>query len=402
VRLFIIALFLLGPFINPGPAKPVSANPVKVLDAWVLYHFGQDITFQATIQSDVPIEKIFLSFQAEGEDIVLQPVNLDSDGNISFRYDIQERTIRPFSRVYYWFRFEFGDEEEYTSPSRWFDYEDNRFAWQTHENPGFSIHWYEGNNTFGQLVQNIAQDSLTSDQRLLPLPPPSPLKIYVYASPADLQSALLLGGQSWVAGYASPDLGVVVVSAPPGPEQKLELERQIPHELTHVLLYQATGENYSRLPAWLIEGLASISELYINSDYERAIQVAKEKDNLLPMSSLCGSFPQSASGNFLAYAQAASFTRFLHKHYGTSGLQSLVQGYTNGLGCDEGVQAIFGLPLNTLETRWRQESLEMNTGLIALQNLFPYLALLAVMGLAPLITIVIRGRLKRASLAAEG
>ncbi len=77
---------------------------------------------------------------------------------------------------------------------------------------------------------------------------PNPVIIYVYRDPADLQSALSLVQQSWVAGHANPDLGIILLSIPDSPSQRMELERQIPHELMHLLLYQKTVDSYTSLP----------------------------------------------------------------------------------------------------------------------------------------------------------
>jgi len=156
--------------------------------------------------------------------------------------------------------------------------------------------------------------------RLLLLPVPSGLDIYIYADSRTLQSALSPNSESWVAGHAEPDLGVIVVALPPGPDQRLLIQQRIPHELMHVLLYQSTDPGYANLPIWLSEGLASLVELYPNSDYQVLLENAVEKDSLIPMAALCPSFPRQASSALLSYAQAASFTRFLHNSYGTNRL----------------------------------------------------------------------------------
>ena len=58
-------------------------------------------------------------------------------------------------------------------------------------------------------------------QDLLALPMPRKLDIYVYADPETMQSALSPGSENWVAGHADPDLGVILVTLPEGPEQRL-------------------------------------------------------------------------------------------------------------------------------------------------------------------------------------
>ncbi|HVN54108.1 MAG TPA: peptidase MA family metallohydrolase [Anaerolineaceae bacterium] len=381
----IIAIFLVGLHLIGAPGSTVVPR-VDFVDESPQkhYEFGKNIPFRATITSSAPIKEVFVSFQDDSGEIRVGKMDLDSQGDYIYTYNISTHAIRPGTTIYYWYRVRFVDDyEERLSYSYPFNYEDNRFEWQSQSDGVFDVHWYEGDKQFGQMVLNVAHEGLVSAQKLVPLPPPRNLKIYVYSSASELQKALQLGGQPWVAGYANPDLGAVMVSIHPGPEQKLELERQIPHELTHVLLYQATGLGYSSLPTWFNEGLASLAELYANPDYTRALDVAREKYALLPITSLCGSFPQDASGNFLAYAEAASFTRFLQKTYGTSGLNKLLSSYANGLGCDDGMRAAFGSSLREMETRWQNETLGINISAVVFNNLLPYLILLFLILLIP-------------------
>ncbi len=395
IALFLVSFRMVGGLVlSPNASVQVSSSPPK-------YSFGENITFQATIKASAPIQEATISFQPQGDDIRVGKMDVNNQGQAVYSYDASTHTIRPFSQIYYWIRVKLqGSQDEYTSPSFPFYYEDNRFDWQKLDDPVFEVHWYDGDQAFGQTVLNIAHEGLASAQNLVQLAYPSKLKVYVYPSALDLQQALQLGGKSWVAGHASPDLGVVMIYKHSGPEQKLELERDLPHELTHVLLYQQiTGQGYAKIPAWLNEGLASLSELYANPDYARSLEVAKQKNSLLSMDSLCGSFPQDASGNFLAYAQASSFTRFLQKTYGTPALQSLITSYTNGLGCDEGARATYGASLRQLETRWQQETLGIDVGGLVLRNLLPYLILFALILIVPLSVGWILSRRKKETTA---
>ena len=103
------------------------------------------------------------------------------------------------------------------------------------------------------------------------------------------------------------------------------MERQIPHEIMHILEYQITGTSYNQIPVWLLEGLASSAELYPNPDYQQVLEKAVDEDSLLPMSVLCQDFPRDLSGALLAYAQSNSFVRFLNQNFGTRDTLSLVE-----------------------------------------------------------------------------
>jgi hypothetical protein len=157
----------------------------------------------------------------------------------------------------------------------------------------------------------------------------------------------------------------------------LEVKRQIPHELTHLLLYQKLGEGYANLPRWLNEGLATNAELSPDPNYPVLLQRGYERDVLLPLASLCESFPNDAANFQLAYAQAASFTRYLQTEYGTAGIEDLLRAYGQGVSCQEGIVTALGKSLFELERAWRQEQFDESAILSALQNLWPWLLILA-------------------------
>jgi hypothetical protein len=354
------------------------------------YHFGEQVVFRANLQSDVPIVEAFLSYQSEGKTVQVVEIKNAVSGEISYTLDLHQEVLRPFANVTYWFQVKPKDGEVVTSPHYTFFYEDNRFTWQKLENDPFVVHWVDGNLSFAQEVLNAAQAGLEEIQNLIPVTPPTkPIDIYVYSRVEDLQSAQDLSNISWVAGNASPDLGVVMVSIAPGTDQRLVMDQQVPHELAHVLTYQITGSGYAKLPAWLTEGIASMSELYPNSDYTYTLEVAKRDNAFIPMQELCNGFPRDASRAFLAYAQADSFSHYLQTNYGLPGMQKLIQKYLDGLGCSEGIQAALGSPLNVLEYKWKQDSLKANTAGLVLNNLMPYLVLIALIITVPLFSLVL-------------
>ena len=174
----------------------------------------------------------------------------------------------------------------------------------------------------------------------------------------------------------------------PGAEQNIMLEQRIPHELMHVMTYRAVGAGYNNLPAWFREGTATLAEIYPNADYDRALAEAGAKNGLIPFMDLCVSFPADAGQAFLAYAESRSFIHYLHDTYGSSGLLSLAATYADGVDCEHGPERAFGIPLSNLEAKWRSSVLGGNRLLPALQNISPYLVLLCLVLIIPLIGIV--------------
>jgi len=180
----------------------------------------------------------------------------------------------------------------------------------------------------------------------------------------------------------------VMVVIEPGVEQGIALEQRVPHELMHVMLYRRVGAGYDNLPAWLREGTATLAELYPNADYDRVRADAVASNNLIPLKDLCVSFPADAGQAFLAYAESRSFTNYLHDTYGSAGLLSLAASYADGVDCERGPERAFGVSLSNLEANWRSSVLGQNTFLSTLQNISPYLVLLCLVLIIPLIGII--------------
>lgn len=377
----IAIVFLLTVFL-PTLAVQAQENPVKTD---VEYIFAKEITFQAHIRLDQPVESIDIFISPQGETSTKQdPMRLLGDKEASYTYPIDQNSLRAFSKVEFRYRITLQDGQIIDTPSEYFNYIDNRQEWFSLQEGPFQANWYEGDVQLGQRVLDVAQSGLQRVESLLSVPPLNEtVNIYIYPSTKEMQS-VLKDGQNWVAGHADPDLGVMVVALPEGPEQRLLTEQRVPHELMHVMLYHKLGPNYANLPTWLSEGLASTAELYPNPDYQLLINNAYQKDNLIPFSSLCNGFPRDASNALLAYAQSASFTRYLHGEFGSNGMDALVTAYANGLTCERGVEVATGLSLTQLERQWREQTFSENTQLTAINNLMPWIVLLVVVLGAPL------------------
>jgi hypothetical protein len=249
------------------------------------------------------------------------------------------------------------------------------------------VNWYDGDAGFGQAALDAAQAGLGSVSKLLTLDLAHPIEIFIYANAEDLRGTLVLGGEDWVAGHADPAFGVAMIVIEPGPEQNITMEQRIPHELMHVLLDRSVGAGYNNIPAWFREGTATLAEIYPNADYDRVLTEAVASNRLISLSDLCSSFPVDAGQAFLAYAESRSFTNYLHDRYGSAGLRNLTASYADGVDCEHGTERAFGISLSTLETEWHSSVLGQNALLSTLQNISPYLVLLCLVLIIPLIGI---------------
>lgn len=346
--------------------------------------FNEKILFHVKVDGDMEVSEILVSFTPQGQPTRLKKMQIVQNGEAVYEAPVNQINIdinaspvmlAPFTKINYQFEARLKDGSKLVSPEYSMVYEDTRFTWNSQTDGVFKVYWNDDDLTLGQEIINVAKAGLEKAQSILLVPPPIPIRIYAYRSSSDLQEALTVAGNTWVAGHASPDLGMILVSIPTGPEKNLELQRQIPHEIMHLLQYQVTGSDFSRQPLWLMEGMASLVETYPNPEYRRVLEDTSLSDNFLPIASLCSTFPGDAGPAFRAYAQSESFVRFLYTLYGNQGLRDLMNQYQNGLGCTEAVSATFGISLGQLEYRWKQEVLGLNAGEMAIRRLSPFLLL---------------------------
>jgi hypothetical protein len=383
LQIIVVALFVATLFLKPEPAK--SQEGIVVENPQASAEFGKSITFTAKIKAASPIQQASLLFRGVNEEVTrVETLQVAADGSVSFVYDASLNVFPPFSWIVFWFQATLSDGKTYTSESTRFQYSDNRFPWRETSQANVTIHWYAGDDAFGASALDSAGAGLLGMRDFIPLSLTEPTHIYIYSNVNDLGDTLMLGGREWAGGHAHADLGVVLVAVSPGANQFAEMDTLIPHELAHVMLYRSLGDQYEKQPAWLIEGIASMVELYPNPDYARALEIASANDTLIPFTDLCASFPADSGSAFLAYAQSQSFVTYIRDSFGVSGLSRLTSTYGEGFDCDLGAAKALSSSLSQLDARWRENVLGQNRGGAALRNLLPFLLLLVLVLIVPM------------------
>jgi hypothetical protein len=248
MRKFTLLLVLLFMGLFLSATHPANAQ-VEVLKTRVDYTFGKQVIFRLDINSDGAIDHAVILFcSANDPHTNIGQVTVISTGagtyKLTYVHKLADYPLRPFSRVEYYFEITLANGDIQQTPIQSFDYTDNLHPWQSLEQGSFHAFWYEGELSFGQDILNIAQKAIERIQALLPLPALTSLDIYSYPDLTSLQEALSDASADWVAGHADPETRVILIALPSGPEQRLLMEERIPHEIMHILLYQAIKPGY--------------------------------------------------------------------------------------------------------------------------------------------------------------
>ena len=381
----IILITLLVATLSLKPDQVRAQEGIVVENPQAVSDFGKSITFTAKIKASSPIQQASLLFRGINEEVTrVETIQVAADGSVNYVYDASLNVFPPFSEIVYWFQATLSDGKTYTSDSTRFQYSDNRFPWRETSQANVTIHWYAGDDAFGASALDSAGAGLLAMKDIVPLSLTEPIHIYIYSNVNDLGDTMMLGGREWAGGHAHADLGVVLVAVSPGANQFAEMDPLIPHELAHIMLYRALGDQYDMQPVWLIEGIASMVELYPNPDYTRALEIASVNHTLIPFTDLCASFPADSGSAFLAYAQSQSFVTYIRDSFGVSGLSRLTSTYRDGFECDLGATKALGSSLGQLDSRWRENVLGQNQTGAALRNLLPFFLLLVLVLIVPI------------------
>ncbi len=334
-----------------GLAWPARAqeNPPRLS---YQYTFGQQLTLALQLPQAQEKVKLYLRLSDGRTRVYTLPAQ---ETRVLYVRDLRTEPLEPFSRVIAWWEY----TDAWGIPQRTaelsFLYVDNRFDWKQLQEGNLIIHWVNGDSTLMLSALDVARKANEELERTL-LPPPlnEPLRVYVYPSEADLQSALRLAGREWVIAEAHPAIGAALVAIPASPTAQQQMEMLIPHELTHVQLYRLVGaEAYPNLPLWLREGLATSFEQRADPTYRLKLQQALQWQQFIPLTDLCQTFGGDTEQITLAYAQSQSVVNYIRQTYGWTGIRELIAAYGDGLGCSAGVERALGVDLLSLERAWR-------------------------------------------------
>jgi len=380
----------------PPPLQAQDQPPIEVTATSVHYTFGQQVTFDIGASADSSITAIYLHLQQEGEtrDEVL-PISFEPEASVqsSFQLDLRLHPFPPFGLVTWWWEVLDASGDDLATPPSVFRYVDNRFEWQSLSAGPVHVHVVVDDPAYAQAALDIAQAGLTQITNGLQSPSPETVDIYLYPSLADLQAAMEMGGRSWVGGQARPELGVVLVAIPYDDEYVARMERDIPHEIAHLVVYQAVGpEGYVHVPTWLNEGVAMTNQLHSDPSLDALLEQARAEGRLIPLTDLCPPFPSDPEVALLSYAQSASLVGYVRDRYGNAGIRALLAAYADGAGCEGGIIQALDTTPQRLELAWRAYLVGASGWTVWLSDHTPWLVF---WGLSLLLALPMAGSMRR-------
>ncbi len=352
--LALLAAFSLSAGHAQAAAARPGANAITITSQTQTYTYATQITFQVQASDSAgTITSAQLELTVPQLDIdhrLTVPVSEPGASvSLTYRYDPSRDYFPPFTPITYHWTLSDNARHTLTGTDQHFDFVDTRFAWQHLSQNELSIYWYDQGTAYGQSILNTATQEATSIEKDLNGTLTAPIRVLVYASNEDLRGGLPSNTPNWAGGAAliQFDEALIVVG-----ESQHPLQRDLPHELTHLIFHEIAGLNCGGCPLWFDEGMAVYHQLYHEPEMQFAFDDAVQRKALLPFSSLVERFPEDADRAELAYAQSWNFITYLYSTYGQPKVAQLVDALPT-TAFDAAFQRAFSRSVGQMENQWR-------------------------------------------------
>jgi hypothetical protein len=180
-RIALALLFCLSLILLSSQSLKAEGE-IVVVESNSHYEFGRQLGFHLEASSASGITQVILFFRATGDatTTVERPQFVAGPSvTVNHTYDLQDRYIKPFSRVEYWWTLSDAADHRLTTEVQTFSYDDNRFSWQFLTGEGVAVYWYQGTEAFGQAALDVAVGAVPRISADLGVGAPQPIRAFL-------------------------------------------------------------------------------------------------------------------------------------------------------------------------------------------------------------------------------
>ncbi len=355
-----VALALIGALsLNLGVARANQARPststISILSETQTVRYPSSMTFQLQASDStgsISSAHLIIEVPPEGihHDITVPVTQPGPQIALNYTYDASGDYLPPFTPVtYHWVLGDSNQQNTLTGATQQFDFEDTRFTWSHLSQSGITVYWYKQDTSFGQNLLNTAVSEATSIEQDLQGTLTIPVRVFAYQSSQDLRGGLPPNTPDWAGGVALVELYQALIVV--GNTEGQPLQRDLPHELTHLILHEIAGLDCGGCPLWFDEGMAVYHQVYHEPDMQALFDRTVRNNRLLPFNTLTQRFPRDSTLAELAYAQSWNFIKYLYQQFGEPKIAKLVNSLPK-TSFDRAVSATFGSDVAHLESQW--------------------------------------------------
>jgi hypothetical protein len=313
--------------------------------------FGSKMTFTQPYSGSIASASFLLRgpYDSAGPEVVT--VKVAGSGPLVASVDTSGGSLFPFAPVVGNFEVVLSDGTTELGPDINLTYADDRFVWHDLTGNVVRVHYLDASASFAHSLLTLADGGVTRAAAMFGVTETKPIDYYVYPSQDVFQQGL--NQPDTVGGVAEPEYRIAFSVVANG--DSAYAAQVMPHEVTHVVFWDAVHNAYHGTPRWLDEGFAQyISQAY-DSTSRRLVTQAVQGGTLTSLLALTDFFPMDSTRIYLAYAEAVSAVDFMVRKYGKPAVLKLVQAYAGGVSDDEAFTAGLGVDVKGFDTAWETE-----------------------------------------------
>jgi len=265
--------------------------------------------------------------------------------------DLQAQFVPPGLEITYQWRLLNSDGVIAASTEERTPWIDDRHDWQHADGQYVSFHWYGLDDEFAADILNSAERTVVQMGERFGLTSGTRYELWVYPNQSAFLEALVPNTREALAAATYPDFAITLAVVPN--DSDTEIGRVIPHEVAHLVLYEATNSAFSTVPLWFNEGLATHIQVGGTDRYLPMARRALEDGTLYSLRSIDVTFPFTAYEATLAYAASWSAIAYIEDSWGDAGITSLIAAFAEGHPWDLAVELGLGITMDEFEQGWR-------------------------------------------------
>ena len=357
LKFLLFTIISAGLIIGVNPSiSSANGDSITVLNQTIESHFPDGIKFYLEATGPDTIDDIRVYFKKMGQagDSGYRIVNFENGTYISGESIIlsnkDNQYIAPGTRIEYYYDIRDVTGRVLKTDPEVYTYLDHRHKWSTVTDGTITV-FYFGEESLEKAEQILDICKATLDQMgpILGIQPTHPLHIVTYEDYSDMEIALPFRSntvaESLVTqGIAFADERTLLIYT------ANNFVGTTKHEFTHLLVGDAAGRAYNRVPLWLNEGLAE----YANTDgsYQSYLRSAIRTGDLLPLWQR-ETFSGTPRDMMIGYGQGESVVQFMIDEYGTEKIASLLANLQSSYAIDSALESSHGFDQYGLDSRWR-------------------------------------------------
>jgi hypothetical protein len=355
----VAAAFACAPIALMCLAGPVSAASIDFGTPSATSEFGTGIVFTqpyngATIKSasiliSIPNDSVTLPGIVGPEVAALGSIGSTS---LSFTLDTSTGLVSPFAPVVGQFEVVLQDGTTVDGPKIDVTYADDRFSWKVKVGKSVRLHYINASDSFAQDMLSLADQGVSKAAAMFGVTDTRMIDYYVYPSQSAFQQGLSEPGT--IGGVALPSYRACFAIVAPGDTSYAQ--QVMPHEPTHIVFSDATGNPYHEPPRWLNEGFAQYVAQGYDPESRSTVNQGAQDGTMPSLLALTNYFPLDSDRIYLAYAESVAAVDLMVRKFGRADILKLVRGYAAGDSDDEAFKAAFGVDVATFDASFMAEN----------------------------------------------